>query len=452
MKIVISHCKLVISKIIKSKSLNLDSSDLWIFWIKVQLKFHESMNSLVVRIKIPQIYGLTDFLPDYNPKNPLILRIQIQTIFLLFSLFLSCSSPKKQEEKIEQKEEISDVITLTKEQIKNANLVLGGFDQTILSEDVKANGIVDVPPMNMASVSVPINGFVKSTKALPGSLVRKGEVLAVINSMDYVQMQQDYLQTQSKLKFSEQELDRQTVLSQEDVGAKKKLQQAESDVSFAKAQLKGTEIKLQIIGNQINNLKNGQIVSTINVVSPIDGFIKTTNLSIGKNVVPTDVLFEITGNAHKHLELKVFEKDITKIKVGQKIIVENPKFSNLNVTATVFLVGKNVEPDTKTINIHAHLDSEKAEDKLTVGQYVNASILTGNRIAKTLPEAAILRQENGGYIFVQIKENTFQQIPVKLGLSERGNVEVFLEKEINSSKIVKSGASILQAVLSGGEE
>jgi membrane fusion protein, heavy metal efflux system len=371
---------------------------------------------------------------------------------LLFSLFLSCSSPKKQEEKIEQKEEMIDVVTLTKEQIKNANLVLAGFDQTTLSEDVKANGIVDVPPMNMASVSVPINGFVKSTKALPGSFVRKGEVLAVINSMDYVQMQQDYLQILSKLKFSEQELDRQTVLSQEDVGAKKKLQQAESDVSFAKAQLKGTEIKLQIIGNQINNLKNGQIASTINVVSPIDGFIKTTNLSIGKNVVPSDVLFEITGNAHKHLELKVFEKDITKISVGQKIIVENPKFSNLKMTATVFLVGKNVESDTKTINIHAHLDSEKAEDKLTVGQYVNASILTGNRITKTLPESAILRQEKGGYIFVQIKENTFQQIPVKLGLSERGNVEVFLEKEINSSKIVKSGASILQAVLSGGEE
>ena len=372
--------------------------------------------------------------------------------FLLFALFFSCSTPKKQEEKIEQNKEIADVITLTKEQIKNANLVIGDFDQTILSEEVKANGIVDVPPMNMASVSVPINGFVKSTKGLPGLFVRKGEILAVLNSMDYVQMQQDYLQTLSKLKFSEQELERQTVLSQEDVGAKKKLQQAESDVSFTKAQLKGIEIKLQIIGNQIKNLKNGQIISTVNVISPIEGFIKMTNLAIGKNVVPTDVLFEITGNAHKHLELKVFEKDLTKINVGQKIIVENPQFSNLKVTATVFLVGKNVESDTKTINIHAHIDSEKAEDKLTVGQYVNTSILTGKRVAKTLPETAVLRQENVGFIFVQIKENTFQQIPVKLGLSEKGSVEIFLQKEVNSSKIVKSGASILQAVLSGGEE
>ena len=396
--------------------------------------------------------GLMDFSPKSNPRNPSIPRIQIQTAFLLFSVFLSCSSPKKQEEKIEQKKEAADVVTLTKEQLKNANLTIGDFDQTTLSEDVKANGIVDVPPMNMASVSVSINGFVKSTKVLAGAFVRKGEVLAVINSMDYVQMQQDYLQTLSRLKFSEQELERQTVLSQEDVGAKKKLQQAESDVSFAKAQLKGTEMKLQLIGNQINNLKSGHIISTVNVISPIDGFIKTTNLAIGKNVIISDVLFEITGNAHKHLELKVFEKDITKINMGQKIIVENPKFSNLQIIATVFLVGKNVDAETKSINIHAHIDSEKAEDKLTVGQYVNTRILTGNRTAKTLPETAIFRRGEGGIIFVQIKENTFQQMPVKLGLSERGNVEVFLEKDLNSLKIVKSGTSILQAVLSGGDE
>ena len=415
-------------------SLNLDSSDFKIFWIKLNL---------------------------YKSINPLFWRIQIQTIArikfllyscLLFSLFFSCSTPKKQDEKIEQKEETVDIVTLTKEQLKNANLTIGDFNKTTLSEDVKANGMVDVPPMNMASVSVPINGFVKSTKALPGAFVRKGDVLAVVNSMDYVQMQQDYLQTQSKLKFSEQELDRQTILSQEDVGAKKKLQQVESEVSFAKAQLKGIGMKLQIIGNQLNTLKNGQIVSTFNVISPIEGFIKTTNLAIGKNVMPTDVLFEITGNAHKHLELKVFEKDITKISVGQKIIIENPKFSNLQVTATVFLVGKNVDAETKSINIHAHIDSEKAENKLTVGQYVNTRILTGNRTAKTLPETAILRRGDGGVIFVQIKENVFQQIPVKLGLSERGNVEVFLEKQMNSSKFVKSGASILQAALSGGEE
>ncbi len=370
---------------------------------------------------------------------------------LLAFFFFSCSKPVPQQQE-EAKETIADVVTLTPEQVKNAHIVLGDFDQTQLSEDIKANGMVDVPPMNMASVSVLISGFVKSTTALPGSFIKKGGVLAVINSMEYIQMQQDYLQTLSHLKLSEQELDRQTVLSQEDVGAKKKLQQAESDVSFAKASIKGLELKLQMIGCQIDNLKKGQINSTINVHSPIDGFVKTTNLAIGKNVLPSDVLFEITGNAHKHLELKVFEKDINKIKIGQKIIIENPKFENNDMTATVFLVGKNVDSDTKSINLHAHINHEKDEDKLTVGQYVNTRILTGNRTARTLPESAIVRRGEGGFIFVQTTENSFKQIPVKMGLSEKGNVEVFVDKLLDNQKIVKSGASILQAVLSGGGE
>ncbi len=369
---------------------------------------------------------------------------------LLIFFLSSCSKPIPKQE--ETKETLADVVTLSSEQMKNAHIILGNFDQTQLSEDVKANGMVDVPPMNMASVSVPINGYVKQTSTLPGSLVRKGGVLAVINSMDYVQMQQDYLQTLSRLKLSEQELDRQTVLSQEEVGAKKKLQQAEADVSFAKASIKGLELKLQMIGCQIDNLRKGNINATVNVVAPIDGFIKTTNLAIGKNVLPSDVLFEITGNAHKHLELKVFEKDINKIKIGQKIVIENPAFPNNDMTATVFLVGKNVDTDTKSINIHAHLSSEKVEEKLTVGQYVNTRILTGNRSARTLPEDAIVRRGEGGFIFVQTKENTFQQIPVKIGLSEKGNLEVFADKLFDNQKIVKSGASILQAVLSGGEK
>lgn len=387
---------------------------------------------------------------------PRITFLKTNRKFLLVAIFPlwglgSCSSPKK-EIKQETTETFTDVVILTPQQVKNAHIRLGGFDQTMLSEDVKANGMVDVPPMNMASVSVPINGFVKSTTALPGSYVKKGSILAVINSMDYIQMQQDYLQTFSRLKLSVQELDRQTVLSQEEVGAKKKLQQAEADVSFAKASIKGLELKLQIIGCQINNLKKGQIISTINVRSPIEGFIKTTNLAIGKNVLPSDVLFEITGNAHKHLELKVFEKEINKIKIGQKIIIENPKFQDNDKTATVFLVGKNVDKDTKSINIHAHLNSEKVEDMLTVGQYVNVRILTGNRVADTLPESAIVRRGEGGFIFVQVKGNSFKQIPVKIGLSEKGNVEVFMDKSTNNQKIVKLGASILQAVLSGGGE
>lgn len=385
------------------------------------------------------------------PKNHI---ISFQKGFLLgitLLINIACSNTKA-EEQDKEAETITDVVTLSAEQIKNAKLTFGNFDQTTISDEVKANGMVDVPPMNMASVSIPISGYVKSTNILPGSAIRKGGVLATIYSMDYIQLQQDYLQAVSKLKYLELELDRQNTLSKEDVGAKKKLQQADSEVSSIKALTKALELKLEMIGCSVEKLKKGQILSVINITSPIDGYVKIANLSIGKNVAPTDVLFEIVGDAHKHIELKVFENDINKIKVGQKIMVENPKFSEKNMTATVFLVGKNVEADTKTINIHGHIDDEAMENKLTVGQYVNTKILTGKRIVNTLPESAVVLHGNGGFIFIKTKESTFQQIPVKIGITERGNIEVIPEKNIGNQQVVKQGASILQAMLTGSEE
>ncbi|MDR6563858.1 MULTISPECIES: efflux RND transporter periplasmic adaptor subunit [unclassified Arcicella] len=370
-------------------------------------------------------------------------------IAFIFLINVSCSKPKEEEQ--ENSDKKTDILTLSAEQVKNAHLVLGAFDKTTISDEIKANGIVDVPPMNMASVSIPISGYVKSTNTLPGSPIKKGGVLATIYSMDYIQLQQDYLQAVSRLKFLEQELERQNVLSKEDIGAKKKLQQADSEVSSMKAQTKALALKLELIGCSIEKLKKGQLSSSINITSPIEGYIKTANVSIGKNVAPTDVLFEIVGNTHKHIELKVFENDINKIKIGQKIVVEHPTFSEKPMMATVFLVGKNVEADSKTINIHGHIDDEIMESKLTVGQYVNTKIFTGKRMVNTLPETAVVIHNNGGFIFIQTKENTFQQIPVKIGTTEKGNIEVFTEKNIDNQQIVKQGASILQAMLASSE-
>ncbi|MFC0185268.1 efflux RND transporter periplasmic adaptor subunit [Pseudarcicella hirudinis] len=373
-------------------------------------------------------------------------------ISCVYMTVTGCSSPKADDAKTQQKKEAeNNTITLTQTQIRNAGIETGNPDQTNLSEVIKANGVVDVPPMNLASVSVPISGYVKSTTMLPGSPVRQGEVLANIYSMDYIQMQQDYLQAISRLKFLTQELDRQTVLNQEDVGARKKLQQAESEVSSVQAQTKALQIKLQLLGCNIDNLRKNNISSTINVVSPISGYVKLSTLSIGKNVMPTDVLFEIVGTAHKHLEVKVFEKDITKIRKGQKVLLINPVISSQPVWGEIILVGKTVEPETKSINLHVHILDEEMEARLTVGQFVNVKILCGTRTALTLPEDAVVRQGTDGQIFIEEKANTFKPVLVKLGETEKGNIEIISNEKLESVKIVRKGASIIEAMHSGEE-
>ena len=70
-----------------------------------------------------------------------------------------------------------------------------------ISSILKLNGIVDVPPQNMVSISVPLGGYLRSTSLLPGMHVRKGDVIAVMEDQQYIQLQQDYLTAKAKIGF-----------------------------------------------------------------------------------------------------------------------------------------------------------------------------------------------------------------------------------------------------------
>ena len=379
-------------------------------------------------------------------------------IFFVITL-VSCS--KKQEQNTvaentqtaDNKEVKAEIITISAEQFKNLNLELGDFQQTTMSDEIKVTGVADVPPENTASVSVPIAGFIKNithNNSLPGKYVAKGTIIATIYSMEFVQLQQDYLQAFAQSAYLKKELERQQTLSAEDVGAKKKLQQAENEVNANAALLKGLEAKLKMVGTEPSSLLKNEISPAINVYAPISGFIKNANVSIGKSVSANDVLFEIISKEHLHLELKVLEKDAFRVQKGQKVLLEDARLGG-TLVGTVFLVGQVFEGEAKAINIHVHIDNEAQEQKLIPGMFVNAKILAGNRLAQTLPESAILRETDGDFIIVLEKQDaksvSFQKIPVKTGLAQQGNIEVeLIEKTVPLGKVVLKNGHFLSGM------
>ena len=127
---------------------------------------------------------------------------------VVFSFLYSCGSadePNPAEEKVA----INSTVTLTNAQYKSANISSHKLETKSISGIVKLNGKIDVPPQNLISVSVPLGGYLKSTKLLPGMRLSKGEVIAVLeeHSLDMTMAQK--LLTQpvlEKLKQEGQEL------------------------------------------------------------------------------------------------------------------------------------------------------------------------------------------------------------------------------------------------------
>jgi len=381
-------------------------------------------------------------------------------IFLGIIIFLSsCTKGNKQATGTMKVEVLpEDIVELRADQIKLANVELGAVEMHPVGNILKVNGIVSVAPQNLATVCMPLGGFIKNTTLFPGNPVSKGQTLAVIENQDFVDIQQNYLEAKNRLLFAEAEYKRHTNLYKDDVYSEQNVQQVTVEYKNLKALVKSLEQKLMLIGVNPDELSEDNISSTVNLASPIKGFLKAVNVNIGKYVSPTDVLFEIVNSDKLFLELTLFEKDADKVGTGQKV-----KFYINNETeehkAVITQTGKSVSDD-KTFRVYATVTSSCKN--VLPGMYVNAYIEESDRKVTALPSEAIVSFDDKDYIFIFEKEKEeegkpfteYRMIEVRKGVSSSGYTEIKVPEkfDINTARIVTKGAyNLLSAKKNAGE-
>lgn len=387
--------------------------------------------------------------------------------FLLFAAVLvtSCNTEIKDAPVEEHYEEEETIVELTGAQIQSAGIKLGKIEEKQISGTIRVNGLLDVPPQQLVTISAPLGGFLKSTTLLQGSRVKKGQRIATIENLEFIQIQQDYLEAKGNFEFAKADYDRQQELAEQNVNSQKTLQQAKSNFTSWQARYAGLREKLKVLNLIATSIEAGNVRSTINLYSPIDGYVTEVNVNIGKFVNPTDVLFEIVDTEHLHAELIVFEKDVRKLKIGQKV-----RFTLANESeerlATVYLIGREISED-RTIRIHCHIDEEDKE--LLPGMYLNAVVEAGGLLVPSLPAEAIVEYQGKKYVFVATEEahaeegaeknppagegQHFEIVEVQTGNSEFGFIEITPAGDLNmDSQIVVEGAYALLSTMKNSEE
>lgn len=350
---------------------------------------------------------------------------KILTIVIL-TLLLACNSNKAKEEteKTEVKAEIATsetTVSLTSEQLKNAGIATAKPEMQYISSTLKVSGQIDVPPQNMVTVSVPMGGYLVNTRLLPGMSVGKGQVIAVVQDQQYIQMQQDYLTARARISFLEKEYQRQKELNESKATSDKQLQQTEADYRTQQATVRGLYERLRLININPDRLSAGSISRSINIYSPISGFVSKVNVSMGKYVTPSDILFEIINPNSIHLALNVYEKDLSKLKIGQKVLAYTNSNPTKKYNCKILLINKDVSAD-RSAEVHCHF--EQWDKDLVPGMFINAEIEQSNYQAYVLPEEAIVNYEKANYVFIAKGNNQFEMIPVETGITQNGLVEI----------------------------
>ena len=265
--------------------------------------------------------------------------------FLGVAVVLSSCGPKESAPPPQEKITVTgDSVLVSKEQLSVSGIELGQVQLRGLSGGLKVTGMLDVPPQNLVNITAPLGGFLRSTHLLQGMRVTKGQVIAVIENPEYIQLQQDYLDTKSQADYLETEYQRQKQLAAENVNAQKTLQKSMADLTSMKARNSGLRAKLKMLSIDADQLQPEFIKSTIELRAPITGFVTRVFGAIGAFVTPTEVMFTIVDTEHLHAELVCFESDLPRIKIGQKIRLTLAQ-ENTERTATVYLIGKEISAE-----------------------------------------------------------------------------------------------------------
>lgn len=365
------------------------------------------------------------------------MKYSILSISLL--LLFACSSKNKTEGTETNVLEVTSV-TLTDAQLKNAALEMVQVQQRSVSSILKLNGRIDVPPQNIVSISVPLGGYLKSTKLLPGMHLKKGEVIAIIEDQQYIQLQQDYLTAKARINFTEAEYLRQKELNESKASSDKVYQQAEAEFRSQKILISALGEKLKLAGINTIQLTEQNITHSIQLYSPIDGYVSKVNVNIGKYVAPTEVLFELINPTDIHLALTVFEKDVNKLFIGQKVLSYTNNEPGNKHHGDIILIGKDLGPDRST-EVHCHFDDY--DKTLIPGTYMNADIEVTNKAAWVLPEEAVVRFENRQYVFVKKTTKTFELLEIQPGVTENGFTEILNAESWQQKQVVGKGAYTL---------
>lgn len=380
------------------------------------------------------------------------------SIFTLLVLLAACG--KKTESTEETTESTTAVetnnreILLTNQQLAQAGIETGTFSMRPLDAYLEVNSELVLGKENTALVSAFTDGIISELRIRNNSTVAKGGVIAVLRKPDLLDLQQHFLENKDRLVFLEAEYQRYKSLKESDATATKNFQKAESEWRTAQTTSKLLAAKLKQYQIDPDKLTADNLRTELLITSPVTGLVTRVDASLGQALNMGDPICEVSNLAYLHPVLYVYEKDLNRVKAGQKVALRFPGGSEQVFSAHIDYLERSVDTEHKTVRVHARFDNPGTTSnnpQMAKGSFFNARIdLAKEGLLPALPEEAVIQEQEGYFIFYQAKQDAqsavFHKVLVKTGATGGGYVAVETQESIPANAaIVLKGAYYISA-------
>lgn len=310
-----------------------------------------------------------------------------------------------------------------------------------LSETLRVAGQIDFDQQALTRIGASVTGRVTQINAQLGVPVNKGETLALINSSELSGSQLAYLKARSEKELHRRNVERAKTLFEADVISAAELQRRENEYEIASAETRAAQDQLRVLGvspRAIANLAStGAIDSVAGVVATIKGVVVERKVSTGQVVQPSDVLFTVADLSRVWAVAEVPEQQVNQVKVGQAVSIEVPALENEKLVGKLIYVGQTVNPETRTVLVRTELDNKSGRLKPSMLASMLIESVPIPKIA--VPVAAVVRENDADYVFVEQSNGLFKLTQVKLAPEQKGQ-RVVLEGLTTGNRIISEGA------------
>lgn len=306
-----------------------------------------------------------------------------------------------------------------------------------LSDGLELTGRIEAIPERTVEVNAPLSGRVVSVSVRQGQAVRAGQVLAVLDSpeirelavqvrRDEAVLQADLPRNAAQVEFARSAYKRESELFGRGISARREVELARAELVRAESELASARAKLRLtrgaLDARLAQLGAAAGSDRVTLKAPRAGFIVSQNVTGGKAVEAGEVLFSLVDLSEVWATADVFEKDLPRVRRGQKVEIEPAGVSGPALAGTVAVIDPLLDLEGRTVKVRAVLAN--AAGRLKPGMFAQIRLaVSAAKDVPVVPRAALIKAEGQDLVYVK-NGDSFEPTQVLLGADFGDLVEV----------------------------
>ena len=365
---------------------------------------------------------------------------------LLAAWLLGCGSG--QQDAADAQPEAQTTLALTPAEMRTHGVQTGPLRLRNLGHTLVVNGKVHVPADNLNTISTPIAGTVKQLLVHEGQPVGAGAVLLLVQSMEFIQLQEDYLTAKQQLHYAQQEQQRQQTLLEGNATAAKLLQKANADFEGMRVRYHALRTRLQVLGIDPDALQPEKLLPYLPIRAAQSGKVQRLKATPGAFVRPEDPLLSLVNASQLHTDLQIFGQEVPKVRVGQAVKVFALGSQTVAWQGTLHSLDAAFDPQQQYLSGHVLIPQNHTA--LVSGMLVRCELtLDTAHSSPALPDAAFVTDEDKDYVFAADSADGklhFHRLAVQKGASAAGYTAIADTTALSGyHRFVTAGAAYLNA-------